>query len=215
MYLKTLYIAIVLFSVPLSVLAGSDSEESKADIKKPKVLQSKPDQLKPSSSKPSPLKSPPSDTSGEMDNAMVHKLLHSFSDAVEGENGAWRFTYQDYVVQVLTDESANRMRFIVPIAQDDILTEALSYRLMQANFDSALDARYAIANKLILSTFVHTLKELNEELFFSGLAQTLTLAKTFGTTFSSGALVFSGGDSAEENRKLYEEIIKRSQKRAI
>jgi len=39
---------------------------------------------------------------------------------------------------------------------------------MQANFDSALDARYAIAKGKLWSAFIHPLSELNEEQFFSG-----------------------------------------------
>ena len=150
-----------------------------------------------------------------MNNALIDKLLNGFSEKVEGKDGFWRFSYEDYVIQVITDERANRMRIIVPIAQDDILDEKLSYRLLQANFDSALDARYAIANDVIFSTFIHPLKELNDELFFSGLAQTIILAKTFGNSFSSGALIFNGGDSAAEQQKLYNDIIEKSKKRAI
>ena len=37
----------------------------------------------------------------------------------------------------------------------------------------------------------------------SAIAQTITLANTYGTTFSSGALSYGGGDGAQE---LYEQL---------
>ena len=42
-----------------------------------------------------------------------------------------------------------------------------------------------------------------------GVAQTINLATTYGSTYSSGALVFSGGDSKAEQKKYYNEIIER------
>ena len=46
--------------------------------------------------------------------------------------------------------------------------------------------------------FIHPLGSLSERDFFSGLAQVITLAKTFGTTCSSGALSYGDGDSRGE-----------------
>ena len=82
-------------------------------------------------------------------------------------------------------------------------------RLMQANFDSALDARYCIANGIIWSAFIHPLSILSDEELLSGLAQAITAAASFGSTYSSGALIFKGGDSGEEQRKYYESIIEK------
>ena len=82
----------------------------------------------------------------------------------------------------------------------------LLYRLMQANFDTALDARYAIAQKVIWTAYLHPLGSLGEAQFVSGLAQVVTLAENFGTTFSSGAMTFGGGDSGALLKELQDRL---------
>lgn len=112
-------------------------------------------------------------------------------------------------VTVLVDPRANRMRVLVPISSASSLSEDDLLRLMQANFDTALDARYAIANDRLWSTFIHPLAELETDQLISGLAQTVTLAQTYGDTYTSGAIMFGGGDTRgliEELRQLGEEL---------
>lgn len=112
-------------------------------------------------------------------------------------------------VTVIVDETANRMRILVPVSSAEGLDAEALLRLLQANFDSALDARYAIANGRLWSTFIHPLAELQGDQLISGLAQTVTLAQTYGDTYSSGALVFGGGDTRsliEDLRNLGEEL---------
>jgi len=104
------------------------------------------------------------------------------------------------------DAQADRMRLISPIAQADILNEALMYRLLQANYDSALDARYAVANDIVWSVFIHPLSSLSDEQVISAVSQVHTTAETFGSTFSSGALIFEGGDSQPLLEELEEAL---------
>lgn len=78
--------------------------------------------------------------------------------------------------------------------------------MLQANFDAILDARYAIANDLVWAVFIHPLSSLTEDDFISGIAQTVTAAETFGTTYSSGALVFGGGDSNARHENLLKQL---------
>ena len=66
---------------------------------------------------------------------------------------------------------------------------------MRANFDSALDARYALRDGQLWSVYLHPLPTLTRTDFESGLGQVLSLAHTFGTTFSSGEFRFGGGDA--------------------
>lgn len=98
-------------------------------------------------------------------------------------------------VTVILDPAADRMRILVPISSAEGLDDGALLRLMQANFDTALDARYAIANNRLWSTFIHPLAPLETEQLISGVAQTVTLAQTFGDTYSSGAMMFGGGDT--------------------
>ncbi|MEL7022912.1 MAG: type III secretion system chaperone [Pseudomonadota bacterium] len=123
------------------------------------------------------------------------------------------FTFADYEILLVSDPAADRMRVMIPVNPADALDEEELLRLMQANFDSALDARYAIANGMLWSTFIHRLSSLTEEDLLSGIGQTINTADTFGTSYSSGELVFGGGDSNELRRKeLIEELKERGQK---
>ena len=107
------------------------------------------------------------------------------------------------------DENADRMRMFTPIGPESALDSGLMRRMLQANFDSALDARYAIANELIWGVFIHPLSRLDDEQFASALVQVLNVATSFGSSFSSGLFTFGAGDSIEENHKLLEELRKR------
>ena len=102
------------------------------------------------------------------------------------------------------------MRILVPVINVDELQDNELARLMQSNFDSALDARYAIAKDIIWGAFIHPLSSLTDREFLSGLGQTVNLSITFRKTYSSGALVFQGGDSSDLQRKeLIDQLIER------
>lgn len=136
---------------------------------------------------------------GPMTHMTIERLgrLVSALDGVEGGidalPGVWRFAYRSFQVSVLTDEVADRMRIMVPVGGTDSLSEGLLLRLLQANFDTAMDARYAISGNTLWSVFLHELSSLSDDLFHSGFLQAVTLAATFGTDYSSGALRFGGG----------------------
>lgn len=120
-------------------------------------------------------------------------------------------TIDDVPVLIVMDAGANRMRAMVPIARADSLTEADLLRVMQANFDTALDARYAIANGQLWGVFIHPLAQLERDQFISGLAQVVGVAQSYGTFYSGGAAQFGSGDSAELHRDLLEELLERGQ----
>ncbi len=148
-------------------------------------------------------------TDSGMTNNKLDELVKRFDKNAQSKPGFWQLRYDDTLIYVITDEDADRMRIIVEVAEAKQFDKEHLYRIMQSNFDSALDARYAIAQGSVWSAFIHPLASLSEKEFFSGLAQTITLAKTFGTTFSSGALTFNGGDSRAEHEKLYQKLLKK------
>ena len=84
-------------------------------------------------------------------------------------------------------------------------------RVMQANFDAALDARYAVAQGRLWSVFIHPLGDLNKDEFLSGLGQVVNLALTYGSSYTSGALTFGGGDSNELHRALIDKLLKKGE----
>ncbi len=117
------------------------------------------------------------------------------ANAQSPRRGMWQLTISDVPAIIVTDEKHNRMRVMSPVRPLEKVTDDEMKRTMQANFDSALDARYAVAKGLLWGTFIHPLKELHPRQFISGIGQTINLVKTFGKTFSSGAMTFGGGDS--------------------
>ena len=142
--------------------------------------------------------SPAAAQDGPMTLDRLDRLITAL-DGVEGDiarrGGAWRFAHSGYQVFIFTDVNADRMRIMVPVAEASALREDLLVRLMQANFDTALDARYAIARDQLWSLYLHELSPMSDRQFQSAIRQTLTLAATFGTDYSSGAIRFGGGDS--------------------
>ena len=139
----------------------------------------------------------------------LDELIKRIDETAERNDNQWLMRYEEMQVLIVTDPTADRMRVMTPVAAADAIDETELYRLMQANFESALDARYGIAQGMLWSTFIHPLSPLTDEQFFSGVGQTLTLVTTYGTTYSSGALVFGGGDGAAEPELPYDDIIKR------
>jgi len=130
-----------------------------------------------------------------MSNAKISALLEKLELDVQGDEGNWRFELSGRLVMIITDESADRMRVIAPIVSSAELSEELLRRAMQSNFDSALDARYAIAKETLWSAFIHPLSSLSEHELLLGIGQVVNLVTTFGSSFSSGLLLFGGGDS--------------------
>ncbi|MBN4078409.1 hypothetical protein JYT96_00215 [Gammaproteobacteria bacterium AH-315-C21] len=151
-----------------------------------------------------------SEPSSLMTNERLAQLIEKLDDEVEGKPGFWLIHLDEFEAYVITDERAGRMRVMVPILPSEEIEPNMLERLMQSNFDSALDSRYAIANDTLWATFIHPLASLSDDLFISGIAQSVNLAATYGTTYSSGALVFNGGDSAEQQRNYYQDIIDRA-----
>jgi len=121
------------------------------------------------------------------------------------------FSIDDIPVLIFTDVGANRMRAMVPIRSAETMTPEEMQRVMQANFDSALDARYAVAQGQLWGVFLHPFRELEREQFISGVAQTVNVAKTYGSLYSSGAGQFGGGDSGNLQRDLIERLLEQGQ----
>lgn len=124
---------------------------------------------------------------------------------------AMELTIEDIPVVIVTDPRADRMRAMVPIRSAAGLDPAELMRLMQANFDTALDARYAVAQGRLWGVFIHPLSALEREQFLSALIQTVNVARTYGQSYSGGALSFGGGDSNQIFRDLLEELKKKGE----
>ena len=152
-----------------------------------------------------PLDDLPSNGSMTVDN--LESIVARLDDNYQRDGGLIQFSYAQTEITIVTDETANRMRIIVPILSADLLDAEELYRLLQANFDSALDARYALAQGILWSTFIHPLSSLTEIDFLSGIGQTINSADSFGITYSSGEIIYGGGDSdAIHQRELIDQL---------
>jgi len=133
-----------------------------------------------------------------MDVEKLNSILEEQINDVSTKPGQWQFSINEIPIIVLADAEADRMRIIAPIMSVDKLTQEQSQKMMLANFHTALDARYAIANGQVVSTYIHPLSSLQERDLLSALNQVSSLTATFGTNYSSGEILFvpRGGEDS-------------------
>ena len=130
-----------------------------------------------------------------MTNDRLDGLIRQTSKTVKGEAGYWQFTIGGRDILVITDARHNRMRIMSPVAAQDQLDKAELIRLLEANFGSALDSKYALRDGTLWSVFTHPLAELTDEQFLDCMAQVANLADNFGRSYASSNLIFGGGSS--------------------
>ncbi len=143
--------------------------------------------------------------------ARMEKIIRRLDANVKTPRpGTWQFEISKRPVIIITDILHNRMRILSPVTKAQDVPAELLKRMMQANFDTALDARYAVARGVIWATFIHPLRALHDRQFISAIGQTVNLTLTFGTTFSSGAMSFGAGDSGDIiRRQLIDKLLKK------
>ena len=117
-------------------------------------------------------------------------LKENATDLEKLSNQQWVFQYDGVPMMLMTSPQFDRMRLIAPIIEAAELTGGELQAMLQANFHSALDARYALSNGVIFAAYLHPLSSLAETDFRSALIQTSQLVKNFGTTYSSGGPSF-------------------------
>ncbi|MCX4242172.1 type III secretion system chaperone [Paraliomyxa miuraensis] len=120
----------------------------------------------------------------------LERVLREAADEIEGEDGRWQLRLDDVALACMVDVHYDRMRLIAPIAELDEVSDDVRDACLEANFHTTLDARYATSDGVLYAAFIHPLSSLDAELAESALQQVANLVETFGTTFSSGALVF-------------------------
>lgn len=146
-------------------------------------------------------------SSAPMTGERLHELIKRIDEDARLDGTVVEFEVEGMPLVLVFDETADRMRLMSPVRKLDELEEGQLLRVMQANFDSALDARYAVANDVLWSIFVHPLASLSEEQFVVAIGQTINVVLTYGSSYSSGVFIFNGGDSGEiERRKLIDRL---------
>ncbi|MEO1154058.1 MAG: hypothetical protein AAFV31_05335 [Pseudomonadota bacterium] len=146
-----------------------------------------------------------------MDFPRMAEIAGALDPDASVQGNAIQLTIDDIPVLIITDPLADRMRAMVPIRSAAGIEADEMRRLMQANFDSALDARYAVANGRLWGVFIHPMRALERDQLISGIAQTVNIAKTYGTLYSGGAMQFGGGDSPGLQRQLIDRLLEKGQ----
>jgi len=127
-----------------------------------------------------------------MDTNGLERQIKRFADDVVRDGNAIQFSVNEVTILCLTDENHDRMRFVAEITNAQDLTPAQKNAMLEANFHSALDARYATSHGVVYAAFIHPLSPLTPQQVRSGAIQVANLKLTFGTTYSSGDLSFGG-----------------------
>lgn len=99
------------------------------------------------------------------------------------------------------------MRIFSPVVAEKELKEGQMKEMLEANFHSALDAKYSLYEGYVISVFTHPLKELQKDQLIDAMRQVVVLTRTFGDSYSSTGLIFSPKtqEEAEEEKKKEEE----------
>ncbi|MEO0948926.1 MAG: type III secretion system chaperone, partial [Cyanobacteria bacterium J06641_5] len=110
------------------------------------------------------------------------------------EGNQWRLNVEGRELLVVADPGSDRMRVFSPIGDAQSVEPEQILRMMVANFHTSLDARYAfIGDGTVVALYLHPLSSLQERDLRSALRQVAELANTFGTTYSSGDMLFGPG----------------------
>ncbi len=129
-----------------------------------------------------------------MDDRQLRILLERETEIIEENPGFWRVEFAGRTLLVITDETHNRMRVMSPVIDEEELDADELRMLLLANFDRALDARYALSDEILWSVFLHPLRELSKQFLLDALDQVATLADNFGGSYSSSDLFFGYDD---------------------
>ncbi len=146
-----------------------------------------------------------------MTDTKITTILEEYMEAIEGEEGNWQVVFNERLIFILSDNENNRMRIFTPIIEEQDLRRGEMEQMLEANFFSALDAKYSMYEGFVISVFTHPLKELTEDQLLSAIGQVVNLADNFGTTYSSTIIKEKSPTDVEQvKRRVAEVPVKRS-----
>lgn len=133
------------------------------------------------------------------DTTDVGRWFREVASGVQGPPGRWSGTVRGRQVMVLADPAHDRFRVLSPLEKAGVVSEAGLRRMLEANFSSTMDSRYAIWRNRVWSVYVHRLGSLDRNRFRNAVRQVVTLAATYGGSYSAGGMEFGtqqegGGD---------------------
>ena len=120
----------------------------------------------------------------------LEAFLHREVKGSQGGGGLIEFAYDGVRMACVSDAEHDRMRLVAPILRESEVTETQRKLMLAANYHTALDTRYATSRGIVFAAFLHPISTLDEDTIRSGLRQVASLARTFGSTYTSGELTF-------------------------
>lgn len=133
-----------------------------------------------------------------MNNTTIKKVLVEQVGELEGEKGSWYFLYNDRVLMVVTDEELNRIRIFTPVTEDDNLSDDNMRKMLEANFHSALDAKYSIFEGFVISVYTHPMTDMSQAQLLDAVQQVYVLASNYGDSYASTTLTEETMTSQDE-----------------
>ncbi len=137
-----------------------------------------------------------------MKNEEIEEVLLEMAEEISGSLGYWSFTIDSLPMYCVVDQANNRMRIFSPVSRIDNLKKGQLSAILEANFHSVLDVRYAISDDLIWVVFIHPMKELFAHQFRDAVRQVWNAVVTFGTTYSSTDLIFPKRDTTSGTKRM-------------
>lgn len=140
----------------------------------------------------------------QMTETKLDEIIRKEAQDVKGKLGNWTMTYGDSPLVIISHAEANRMRIFAPVIEAKDMKRGEMEKMLEANFHSALDAKYCLYEGMVISVYTHPLKELTDEQLVGAMRQVVVLAATYGTTYSSTDLIFGGGFKEKAKPKVNE-----------
>src|SRR5690349_23820571 len=129
-----------------------------------------------------------------MTHSTLGRLLERLLTELEGSEGFWHGQREDVTVYVISDVEHDRMRIMAPVGELRVKDASFLALLLRANFDRALDAKYALRNRELWAVFMHPLSTIAPDDLGTFVDQVVRLVKNTGTTYASSDLVFGVDD---------------------
>lgn len=114
---------------------------------------------------------------------------------IEEAESVTEYQLGSIMIYLIVDVDANRMRLMSPVVEEQDLNSEDLKKLMSANFDRALDAKYALSDGVLWSVFAHPLQELYKEQAVDALYQVRNLVSNYGSTYTSTNMVYGSGEN--------------------
>ena len=131
----------------------------------------------------------------DMDFKSLKLVLAQRAVVLQEVGNSVQYNLDGVQIYLITDESANRMRLMAGVVKESDLSQTDLATLLEANFDRALDAKYALSDGVLWSVFTHPLKELEKEQVIDAFYQVKNLVNNYGSTYNSTDFLFGGSDN--------------------